>query len=126
MNFNTVKRLRHWIPEAYLLFSVASYWLMTGTLFNPIAISLIVVLVIFLSIENRSLGIIISTLFLLLNLYMVLALISELSEFSTFNKKALTLLLFGSAYLGLNITFAIKMLIKWTLKSNKSPVATAN
>jgi hypothetical protein len=123
MKFETIKHLRNWIPEICILLSVAWYWLMT-TLFNPIAIFLVLVLGIFLWLKNRSLGILISILFLLLNLYMVLALISELSEVSEFNRKALTLLFFGSVYLGLNIFFSIKMLIKWTLKNNQSTVAT--
>ena len=119
----SIKHLTNWIPEIYLLLSVTYYWIMTGTLLNPIAMILLGVLTIFLWLKNKVLGVAISAVFLLLNLYMVLALISELNEFSTFDKRAWTLLLFGSAYLGLNITLSIKMLIKWASKSDESAVA---
>ena len=56
---------------------------------------------------------IVALLFLILSLYMVLALISELSEFATFNTDAKLMLGVGAAWLGLNIILAIAMLIKW-------------
>lgn len=81
---------------------------------NPIAISLVVVIGVILWLQNRPLGILFSSIFLLLNLYMILAMISELSEFPSFNAKALQLLLFGSTYFGINICMSIRMLLKWT------------
>ena len=110
------KQLSPWIPEIYILLSVIFYWGMTGALLNPIAFALVAILATFLWLQNRSMGIVIASVFLLLNLYMILAMISELNEFSTFNSKALQLLLFGSFYLGLNIFLSVKMLIKWTGK----------
>jgi len=112
------KLLINWIPELYLFACAMYYWIAT-TLLNPIAIFLVAVLTIFILLKNRAMGIIISLLFLLLNLYMVLALISELSEFNTFNKNYLALLLIGSPFLGFNIFFSIKMLIKWTSKTDQ-------
>ena len=113
------KQLTHWAPEIYLFVSVIYYWIMS-TLLNPIPLFLIFILAILVLLKNRALGIIISTIFLLLNLYMVLALASELGEFPTFNKNALTMLLVGGVYLGLNIFFSIRMLIKWTSTGDKS------
>lgn len=105
-----------WLPEIYIFASVILYWSMT-TLLNPIAISLAAVLGIFLWLKNRALGISIASVFFLLNLYMVLAMISELNEFSTFNWRAFELLAGGSLYLGLNIFVSVRMLIKWTKKN---------
>jgi hypothetical protein len=119
MDLGIIKHLRNWIPETYLLLSVIYYWVMTGTLLNAVAMLLLSVLIIFIWLRIRVLGVIISSVFLLLNLYMVLALVSELSEFSTFDKRAITLLLFGSVYLGLNIFLSTKMLIKWITKRHE-------
>lgn len=44
---------------------------------------------------------------------MVLALLSELSEFNTFNKNARNLIIGGTIYLGLNLLMAICMLGKY-------------
>lgn len=116
------KQLTHWAPEIYLFVSVIYYWIMSSLL-NPIPLFFICVLTILILLKNRALGIIISTIFLLFNLYMVLALASELGEVSTFNKNALILLLVGGVYLGLNIFFSIRMLIKWTATGDKSMAA---
>jgi hypothetical protein len=115
-----IKQLKKWIPEIYLLVSVVAYWIMTGTLFNWIAILLLLVLTILLVLKNSLLGTAISLLLLILNLYMVLALISELTEFPSFNRDAQTMLLFGSTYFGLNIFLSIVMFIRW--KKNLSPM----
>jgi hypothetical protein len=109
----TLKLLRHWVAEIYMLMSVVYYWVMTGTILNPIAASLLLILVTLIVLKNRVLGLVISVVFLLLNLYMVLALISEFNEFETFNERAKELILFGSLYLGTNITISIVMLVKW-------------
>lgn len=109
-----LKALRPWISELYLILSVTYYWIMTGTLFNPIAIALLLILVSLVVFKNNALGFSIGMILLLLNLYMILAMISELNEFETFNRKFYELLIFGTAYLGLNITVSVSMLLKWT------------
>ena len=58
-------------------------------------------------------GIVIAAIFILLNLFMVLALLSELNEFTSFNERAKELLLFGCLYLGLNLTVGVVMLVKY-------------
>jgi hypothetical protein len=109
----TLRLLRHWVAEIYMLMSVVYYWVMTGTILNPIAASLLLILATLIVLKNRVLGLVIAVVFLLLNLYMVLALISEFNEFETFNERARELILFGSLYLGTNITISIVMLVKW-------------
>jgi hypothetical protein len=110
---NKIKDLKKWIPETYLIASVIYYWIMTGTLLNPFAIVLLTFLIMLIVLKNRTFGMVLSILFLVLNLYMVLALISELNEFPAFNKDAQILLLVGSIYLGVNILLSVFMLLKW-------------
>lgn len=113
-----IKQLQKTAIELYLMISVVFYWVWTSYLFNPIAILLLVVLTILIVGKNEILGVIISSLFLILNLFMVLALISELKKFSVFNTNAETMLLVGATYLGLNIIVSIIMLRKWVKASS--------
>lgn len=108
-----LKQIRKWIPELYLLASAVFHWVSTSTLLNPFAIFLVAVLVALFIWKPKTLGVIVSLLFLILSLYMVLALVSELREFPTFNKDAKIMLGVGGAWLGLNIILAFVMLIKW-------------
>jgi hypothetical protein len=110
-----IKQIKKSATEIYVLLSVIAYWIMTGTILNPIAIFLVAVLAVLMWKKNRTLGISFSAVFLILNLYMVLALISELNKFSAFDGEAITMAITGSAYLGLNIFVALVMLIKWTV-----------
>ncbi|RXF68688.1 hypothetical protein [Arcticibacter tournemirensis] len=110
-----IKQIQKWVPELYLIASVIFYWASTFLL-NPVAIILLLILALLIFIKSEILGVVISFLFLMLNLYMVLALISELNEFPAFNKDAKIMLLVGGGYLGLNITLSIAMLIKWGKK----------
>jgi len=108
-----LKHLRCYHSELYFIASILYYWILTGTLLNPVAAVLLIILACLIIFKNRVLGICISALFLLLNIYMVLAMLSELNEFESFNARAKQLAIFGSLYLGLNIAFSISMLIKW-------------
>lgn len=108
-----VRFLRPWIAECYLILSVLYYWFMTGTILNPIAIALLGILTGLIIWKNKALGVAIAIVFMFLNLYMILAMISELNEFETFNRRAQELLIFGSLYFGTNIAVSIKLLIKW-------------
>jgi hypothetical protein len=109
-------RGKRWIGEAYLIVSVMFYWVMEGTVLNSLAIALFLVLMILVVSRNAILGWIIASLFLILNVYMVLAMLYELWEFPAFNKAAAELLLGGSFYLGTNIFVSVFMLIKWARK----------
>jgi len=109
-------------PELYLLLSVLYYWSLTALVVNPIAIILAIVLGFQIWSRNKALGIVISVIFLLLNFFLVLALLSELSEFTEFNKNAILLLTVGSLYLGLNIFFSGVMLYRYLNKQRIKPV----
>ena len=113
------KRITKFLPEIYLLLSVAYYWTLTASKFNPIAITLIIILLFQIIVRGKVLGLIISTIFILLNGYMILALISELSEFSEFNLEAQKLALYGFTYLGVNIIVGYIMLYLYFKKESK-------
>ncbi|SDX86492.1 hypothetical protein SAMN05444411_110139 [Lutibacter oricola] len=104
------------LPEVYLIIASIFYWVNTSTLFNPFAIIFIGVLLYQVIIKNKIAGLLISSVFILLNLYMVLALISELSEFTTSNNSFIRLLVFGVLFLGLNLIASIFMFKKHLVK----------
>ena len=108
--------LKEWAGEIYLISSVLLFWVMEGRVLNGLPISLFLILIVLVATRNAILGWIISSLFLLLNLYMVLAMLDEFLEFQTFNKAAAELLLGGSLYLGTNIFVSTFMPIKWGRK----------
>ena len=110
------KELKKWIPEIYLIASVLFYWISTANLLNLVAISLLVALSILFVWKIDLLGIIIAALFLMLSMFMVLALISELSEFSVFNSEAVLMFFVGGIWLGLNIWLSVMMILKWGRK----------
>ena len=100
------------LPEFYLLSSVLIYWAST-TFLNPFAIGLFLIIASLIGFRNRVLGIAVGAVFLLLNCYMVLALLSEFYEFEKLNWQAMQLILVGGLYLGLNIFMGILLLLKW-------------
>lgn len=112
--FNKVKNV---IPELYLILAVLYYWSLTASLLNPIAISLLLVLVYQIITRKQILGIVIATVLILASVYLILALLSELSEFIEFNDDAKELAIFGFLYLGLNITFGAIMLYRYAIKN---------
>lgn len=101
------------IPEIYFLISVLFYWASASTLLNPVAITLLLIFILQLIFQNKISGVTIAVLFTLINLYMVLALLSEFHEFPTFSSEARMLLGVGLLYFGLNIAMSVIMGIKY-------------
>lgn len=108
-----IKPMQKWIPEIYLIASVIFYWVSTSNLWNPFAISLLVILATLFIWKTNVLGIAISVIFILLSIFMTLALISELREFPTFDNNAKTMLLVGAVWLTLNFLLSVMMMKKW-------------
>ncbi|MDH7448183.1 hypothetical protein [Aquimarina sp. 2201CG14-23] len=104
-------------PEIYLICATLYYWFLTSNLFNPIAIILLTILVYQTIYKKLTIGLIIASLFIVLNLYMVLALISELSEFPESNENFMKLLIFGTLFLGINLIVAVYMFWKYVKKT---------
>ena len=107
-----IKPLLYWMPELYLVLAILFYWVSTATLLNPIAFILLVLVVSQLIFNKKGIGIFLASLLIILNLYMFLALFSELSEFSAFTVSAQKLLFIGSGFLILNLVMSIKLLLK--------------
>ena len=105
--------LKSLIPEFFLMASVLYYWTLTSNLFNPFAIGLLALLTFQIIGKKPTLGLVISTIVILLTLFMVLALISELSEFSEATQNFNNLLIFGSLYLGTTLIMASAMFFKY-------------
>ena len=120
------KVVLRYIPEIYLICSVIYYWIGTWLLLNPVAIAFLLALILQLIIRNRVTGILISGLFVIINIYLVFALTSELlsmyNEIKTFNNSQKRLLFFGSTYMGLNIIVGVVMFIKYISFNNPSQV----
>ena len=111
MNKITSKRLLP-IVNAYIIISVLYYWFETPTLLNPVAIGLILIFGLHLFVAKGATKLIFPTIFILLNLFMYLALFSEFSEFTTVNKEALTLLIVGGLYFGINIICGVVIILE--------------
>ncbi|WP_299526883.1 hypothetical protein [Winogradskyella sp.] len=111
------KVIKPLLPELFILGSIVYYWI-ASSLLNPIAISLLLIMGFQILKQKAISGIIISVIFILLNLYMVLALISELSEFKNIDSDFNTMLLVGGLYLGTNLCLGLVMLIKYLKKAN--------
>ena len=107
-----IKPLFYSMPELYLILATIFYWVSTATLLNPIAFILLVLIVSQLIFNKKGIGIFLASLLIILNLYMFLALFSELSEFSAFTVSAQKLLFIGSGFLILNLFMSIKLLLK--------------
>ncbi len=108
-----IRTLKSFIPELFLIASVIYYWILTSNLLNPFAIGLLAILIYQIVSKKATLGLIISAIVILLTLFMVLALISELSEFEIVNQNYKNLIIFGSLYLGLNLILAGLMFFKY-------------
>ncbi|RED42701.1 hypothetical protein DFQ10_108108 [Winogradskyella eximia] len=114
-----ISQLKPLIPELFLMVSVLYYWVLTLNLLNPIAMGLLAILIYLIISKKATLGLVISVVFIALNLFLVLALISELSEFEVINQNYNNLIIFGSLYLGLNLILAGFMFYKYLkLKTN--------
>ena len=109
----TIKSLKPHIPELFLIAPVLYYWVLTSHFLNSYAIGLLAILFYQLISKKSTLGIIISGIVMCLTVFMVLALISELSEFDTTTENFNNLLIFGSLYLGLTLIMAVFMFLKY-------------
>ncbi|WP_431158510.1 hypothetical protein [Winogradskyella poriferorum] len=107
------KTLLQLSPEIYLVLATLYYWFLTANLLNPFAIFFLVLLAYQIYTEKFITGVIIASLLILINLYLVLALFSELAEFPEPNSNYNYLLIFGSLFIGLNLVAGIFMFFKY-------------
>ena len=102
---NTMKKVKQYIPETYLILTILYYWFLTANLFNWFAIVLLAVVATLIISKSNVFGVILSLVLILIDIYLFFALMSEFSEFKTFNSSAKELLFFGFSYLTLNLIF---------------------
>lgn len=117
MNLKSINLLH--IANTFIIISIAYYWFET-TLLNPVAIGLAIVFGLHLFVAKKETKIIFPTIFIALNLFMFLALFSELSEFSSFNRDASIMLIVGCLYLGMNVLSGIIIIRSSILKPEHS------
>lgn len=108
-----ISKLKPLIPELFLIVSVVYYWILTANLFNPFAIGLLAILGYQMVTKKSTLGLIISVAVIVLTLFLVLAMLSELSEFEVVNQNYKNLIIFGTLYLGTNLVLGSIMFHKY-------------
>ncbi|GEQ86698.1 hypothetical protein ULMS_22060 [Patiriisocius marinistellae] len=90
-----VRSVSKWYPELFLVFTVLLYWIFSGTLINPIAIVLITALNAQLVIKNKTFGVVLASIFILLSIYMSFQLISDVIQLEQFLPEGLMMLVSG-------------------------------
>lgn len=108
------------LPEFYVLAVVLLAGYTPPFHFNIIAIVLAALIILQIVSKKRITGILLSSLFILVNLFMLGALISELSEFSQFNSDARQMLWGGLAIWSINMCAAGLLLYKYFKKDTLS------
>jgi hypothetical protein len=109
-----VKHLLLTFPELMLVALTMFYWVSSGTLVNPVAIALILVLTIQIILRNDFLGVVIPILVVMASIYLMLALFSEFSEFHVKNAEARRLILVGIPFILTTIASSVLMIRKYT------------
>lgn len=103
-------------PELYLIFLVIFSSSSDKLQLNPIAIGLVVILFLQIVFKNKVSGLVIASLFIILNLYMLAAVSSEFNEFTIINAEAQQLRAVGLLLFILNSTMAGCMMYKYLRK----------
>ena len=111
------------LVEYLLIIAVLFYWHGTSNLLNPFAIGLLAVLIFQIIFRNKVIGILIPCMLILLSMYMLLALFSEVNEFESFNSDAQRLLFIGLAYFLGTIMVSFLMIWKYLIKSSNKTFA---
>lgn len=92
---NKTKQIIVKLPEYYMLILAILAGYKPAFSFTPISLGLAAIMIFQIVYKNKIAGLVISSLFLLINVFMLFALISEFKEFPTFNNEAKQLLFGG-------------------------------
>ena len=109
-----VKQILMKFPEYYLVVLTILVGYTPPFGFSLISIGLAAVLIFQIVFKNKISGLIIASIFLLINLYMLGALISEFNEFPEFNNSAKQLLFVGLSLWSLNMLSSGVMIYKYS------------
>ena len=118
-----IKQLLIGFPEYYLLILTIMAGYKFPFTFEPIVLGFTIIPLFQIITKHKISGLIIAFLFLLLNFYLLGALLSELHEFSAFNSKAKQLLIGGLTFWFLNIFISSLMIYKYTRPSKDIPLS---
>lgn len=119
---NSISLLSNLI-EYLLIITVLFNWHGTSNLLNPFAIGLLAVLIFQIILKNNVIGVLIPCVLILLSMYMILALLSEVNEFESFNSDAQRLLFIGLAYFLGTIAVSFLMIWKYLIRSSNKTLA---
>lgn len=108
-----VKQLISKYSEGYLIAVTFLCGYSPPLTITPIFLGLIAILAFQFIVKNRVTGIIIASLFLLINVLMLLAVISEFNKFLTTTSNAIQLLLIGFLIFGFNLAVSALMISKY-------------
>lgn len=108
------KQILFKFPEYYLVVLAILAGYTPPFSFNPIFIGIAVIPILQLIFKNKISGIVLGSIFLLINLYMLGALFSEFLEFTELNSSAIQLLFVGISLWGLNMLVSIVMIYKYS------------
>ena len=109
------------IPEIYIVLAIFFYWYSTALLFNLVAILLLVLFVIHFILKNNTMGLFIGSLFVILSLFMFLALFSDIVKVDQFTEENMKFIFLTSAYLGMNLLMSVIMVIRYSKNWDNKP-----
>ncbi|MBW8324828.1 MAG: hypothetical protein K0M50_08705 [Prolixibacteraceae bacterium] len=105
------------LPESYLIVLVLLSGFNPPFSVHPLVLIIAGIVALQLIFRNAITGIMLANSFILINLYMILAMLSELSEFPTFNSAAAKLLVVGSLIILTNLFIAGLMFFNYYKKA---------
>ncbi|MFT6336750.1 MAG: hypothetical protein ACI86M_001702 [Saprospiraceae bacterium] len=106
-------------PEVLFILSVIFYWVSTSSLLNPVAITLFIISMIMMLKRYKPLAVGVGIVYLIINAYMILALLSEFREFLEINSDALLMLGVGGALIAINLYIGLRLIINNIPKEGK-------
>lgn len=118
----TVKKFFIKFPEIYFLTVLLIAAFKPPFTVNPVLLCIACIFIFQMLVMNGFLGVIIANVFLFLNAFLLVALISELGEFEFFDRSAYQLLIGGSLFWCSNLYFAILMIRKYMDSDQKKTV----
>ncbi len=106
-------------PEYYLIVLTMLGGYTPPFSINPVFVGILAILIIQIIFKNKIIGTVLGVLFLVINLYMLGALISEFNEFTAFNADAKQLLVVGLTLWSLNMLASCTMIYKYSIMNLK-------
>ena len=123
---NSIKHIIFKLPEYYFILLVLLVGFTPPFSFNPISIAVSILLVLQIVFKYKLSGLILSILLVVVNAFMLVAVISEFKEFASFTDDAYKLLFVGSSLWCLNMLFAGVMIYKYSFLNQPINLSNAS